>query len=611
MYRMLLLFFFSTSLFASDVKNSIDRVYQGYTTTPESMALLASLEAGMPYSDNLDDARVMAFKCLFLDTDTLDKRQAFKVFLAEAKQVTSSSGDAVLSQDLSVCEAFHLYSQGLYERAKMILQPIAEVALNPELDDKSQTSAIGFANFVLNRVYLAKGQYKLAFDTAQKSYQAYELAENYYERALTLREIAAIHLALFNYDLAIEQLLRAKSELATFNVQEHYKVTDEIAYVYELKGEVSKALELYLSIFAAVRQYENDDGFGYLVIKVAQLYTQLNEFEKAQQYFSQVQTLDITSDWIKQLHTMALAQWFLATDQISNAVRENNVLAQLDQQNWPASFTERYLQFYAALAMRQGDYQTQAAVQKQLLTIANTQVNNVADRALLSERLMFNLNQQNREIARLEEVADIKEKLLAVAVDKAFWQRLTLAFACVMLLMLAVYAYKQVQHKQHYKVLALKDELTGVANRRAILDMKKRAISKSKSTGTANSLISIDIDHFKAVNDQYGHDIGDELIKSVVNTLSQGVRSSDNVGRVGGEEFLIVLEQQSLQHALEVAERIRSSIEQQTHTAKNIKATVSMGVVEVAPDETPEQAAKRADINLYAAKRSGRNTITA
>ena len=611
MYRTLLFFFFSTSIFASDVKNSIDRVYQGYTTKPESVAVLASLEAGMPYSDDLDDARVIAFKCLFFDTDTLDKRQAFKVFLTEAKDIIRSSGDKVLWQDLRVCEANQLYSQGLYERAKMILQPIAEVTLNPQLDNKSQTSAIGFANLVLNRVYLAKGQYKLAFDAAQKSYQAFELAENYYERALSLREIASIHLALFNYDLAIEQLLRAKSELAKFNVQEHYKVTDKIAYAHELKGEISKAIELYLSIFSAVRQYEDDDGFGYLVIKVAQLYTQLNEFEKAQQYFSQVQKLDITSDWITLLYTLARAQWFLATEQIANAVRENNVLTQLEQQNWPASFTKRYLQFYATLAMRQGDYQTQANVQKQLLTIANTQVNNVADRALLSERLMFNLNQQNREIARLEEVADFKEKLLDVAVDKAFWQRLTLVFVCVMLLTLAVYAYKQVQHKQHYKVLALKDELTGVANRRAILDMKKRAISKSKITGSINSLISIDIDHFKAVNDQYGHDIGDELIKSVVNILSQSVRSSDNVGRVGGEEFLIVLEQQSLRHALEIAERIRSAIELQTHTVQEIKATVSMGVVEVAPDETPEQAVKRADINLYAAKRSGRNTITA
>ncbi|MGB1291571.1 MAG: diguanylate cyclase [Pseudoalteromonas sp.] len=611
MYRTLLFFFFSTSIFASDVKNSIDRVYQGYTTKPESVAVLASLEAGMPYSDDLDNARIMAFKCLFLDTDTIDKRRAFKVFLTEAKDIIRSSGDKVLLQGLSVCEAFQFYSQGLYEHAQMILQPTAEVALNPELDDKSQASVIGFANLVLSRVYLAKGQYKLAFDTAQKSYQAYELAENYYERALTLREIAAIHAALFNYDLAIEQLLRAKAELAKFNVQEHYKVTDEIAYVYELKGEVNKAIELYLSIFSAVRQYENDDGFGYLAIKVAQLYTQLNELEKAQQYFSQVQKLDITSDWITLLYTLARAQWFLATEQIANAVRENNVLTQLDQQNWPVSFTKRYLQFYANLAKRQGDYQTQATVQKQLLAIANTQVNNVADRALLSERLMFNLNQQNREIARLQEVADFKEKLLDIAVDKAFWQRLTLVFACVMLLTLCVYAYKQVQHKQHYKVLALKDELTGVANRRAILDKNKRAICKSKITGTTNSLISIDIDHFKAVNDQYGHDIGDELIKSVVNTISKGVRSSDSVGRVGGEEFLIVLEQQSLQHALEVAERIRSAIALQTHTVKNIKATVSMGVVEVAPDESPKQAAKRADVNLYAAKRSGRNIIIA
>ncbi|MGS0536387.1 GGDEF domain-containing protein [Pseudoalteromonas sp. SaAl2] len=136
-------------------------------------------------------------------------------------------------------------------------------------------------------------------------------------------------------------------------------------------------------------------------------------------------------------------------------------------------------------------------------------------------------------------------------------------------------------------------------------------MSQGKETGKASSLISIDIDHFKAVNDEYGHDVGDELIKSIVNTLSHSIRSSDKVGRVGGEEFLIVLERQSLPHALEVAQRIRRSIEQQIHTTKNIKATVSMGVVEVNATETPEEAAKRADLNLYEAKKSGRNTIVA
>lgn len=611
MYRVLLLLFFSTSLLASNVKNEIERVYHGHTTSIESRSILSSLESGMPYNDSLDNARVMDFKCFFLETDTAQKRQSFESFLAQAIPLITKSGSQVLLQSLSVCKASQLYSQGLYSQAKSLLIPIANTELIHEYNDTDLHSLIGLANKVLSRTYVAQGQYKLAFDAAQKSYLAYELADNYYERALSLREIAGIHLALFNYDLAIEQLQRAKSELVAFNVQEQYKVADEIAYAYEQKGDTTKAISLYLSIFDDVRKFEDDDGFAYLVIKVAELYTKLSELDKAKQYLNQAEQLIIESDWIKLLQTMAHGEWLLATDNIAAALRENEVLTQSEQRLWPFSFKQRYLWFSAALAERQGDYQKQVGLQQQLLLTIGNRTKNIADRALLSERLMFNFNQQNREIARLEEVAVIKEKLLTVAVDKAFWQRLTLVFACVLILLLAIYTYKQVQHKKHYKVLALKDELTGVANRRAILDMKQLAIINSKASGVPSSLISIDIDFFKAVNDKYGHDIGDELIKSVVNKFSQAVRSSDKIGRVGGEEFLIVLEQQSLQHALEIAERIRSSIEKQAHTTKNISATVSIGVVEVNANETPEQAAKRVDVNLYAAKKNGRNTVVA
>ena len=89
----------------------------------------------------------------------------------------------------------------------------------------------------------------------------------------------------------------------------------------------------------------------------------------------------------------------------------------------------------------------------------------------------------------------------------------------------------------------------------------------------------------------------------------QTVRCSDRVGRVGGEEFLIVLENQSLEHAKDIAERIRLSVAEKEHTSLSISATISLGVIEIAPNETSEQAAKRVDLHLYKAKRGGRNTV--
>ncbi|WP_105181642.1 GGDEF domain-containing protein [Pseudoalteromonas sp. T1lg21] len=180
---------------------------------------------------------------------------------------------------------------------------------------------------------------------------------------------------------------------------------------------------------------------------------------------------------------------------------------------------------------------------------------------------------------------------------------------CLCLLLFAVYTFKQVRQKKYFEILALKDELTGIANRRAILNLKRSVMLQNKLNQQVSSLISIDIDHFKAVNDQYCHDIGDELIISITNTIVQTVRCSDRVGRVGGEEFLIVLEDQSLEHAKDIAERIRLSVAEKEHTSLSISATISLGVIEIEPNETSEQAAKRVDLHLYKAKRGGRNTV--
>ena len=180
---------------------------------------------------------------------------------------------------------------------------------------------------------------------------------------------------------------------------------------------------------------------------------------------------------------------------------------------------------------------------------------------------------------------------------------------CLCLLLFAIYTFKQVRQKKYFEILALKDELTGIPNRRAILNLKRSVMQQNKLNKQVSSLISIDIDYFKAVNDQYGHDIGDELIISIVNTIVHTVRCSDRVGRVGGEEFLIVLENQSLENAQEIAERIRLSVAEKEHTSLSISATVSLGVIEIAPNETTEQAAKRVDLHLYKAKEGGRNTV--
>ena len=604
-----MLLFFATNVAAKDVQSEISRVLHGYTTYSESVEILARLEKQMPYENALDDAQVMAFKCWFSNVSTPNRVSEYKHFLETAKPVIHQANNLNLIQELAVCEANQEYTQGNYQTALEHLKPIINTSSLDEITSSKKLSIIALAHIVLNRIQLAKGNYQEAFDSAKTAYQLFEKAGNDYEKALALKEIADIHIALYNYELAIEQLQRAKLALTKFNEQEQYKVADQLAYAYEEKGDLIKAIELYESIKKDVRRFESDNGYAYILIKLTELNIKLNSLSQAESYLTESNTLSVTDSWILTLYNFTKSEWYLATAQLQAALSFHEKIAAAQQQSWPKSLKERYLNLTSQLAAATGDTSLQIASQQQLISLIKDKQQAIANNTLISARLNFNYEQQILEISRLEHESKLQQKLLSVAEDKSFWQGLTMMITCLCLLLFAVYTFKQVRQKKYFEILALKDELTGIANRRAILNLKRSVMLQNKLNQQVSSLISIDIDHFKAVNDQYGHDIGDELIISITNTIVQTVRYSDRVGRVGGEEFLIVLENQSLEHAKDIAERIRLSVAEKEHTSLSISATISLGVIEIAPNETSEQAAKRVDLNLYTAKRSGRNSV--
>lgn len=608
MIRILCLLLFATNVTAKDVQSEISRALHGYTTYSESVEILARLEKQMPYENVLDDAQVMAFKCWFSNLSTPNGINEYKKFLETAKPIIQQVNNLNLIQELAVCEANQEYTQGNYQKALEHLKPIINTPSVDEITSSKKLSIIALAHIVLNRIQLTKGDYQEAFDSAKTAYQLFEKAGNDYEKALALKEIADIHIALYNYELAIEQLQRAKLALTKFNEQEHYKVTDQLAYAYEEKGDLIKAVELYESIKKDVRRFESENGYAYILIKLTELNIKLNSLSQGESYLTELNTLSVTDSWILTLYNFTKSEWYLATYQLQAALTSYEKIAG-QQQYWPESLKERYLNLTSQLAAATGDTSLQITSQQQLIALIKDKQQAIANNTLISARLNFNYEQQILEISRLEHESKLQQKFLAVAEDKSFWQGLTVMVTCLCLLLFAVYTFKQVRQKKYFEILALKDELTGIANRRAILNLKRSVMVQNKLNQQVSSLISIDIDHFKAVNDQYGHDIGDELIISITNTIVQTVRCSDRVGRVGGEEFLIVLENQSLEHAKDIAERIRLSVAEKEHTSLSISATISLGVIEIAPNETSEQAAKRVDLHLYEAKRRGRNIV--
>lgn len=169
---------------------------------------------------------------------------------------------------------------------------------------------------------------------------------------------------------------------------------------------------------------------------------------------------------------------------------------------------------------------------------------------------------------------------------------------------------EQKRLEQELEHAALRDALTGLGNRRQFLQRVERAYSKNQYFTQHFSLLLVDADHFKAINDQYGHHKGDEALISLARTLESGIRDSDTVFRWGGEEFVILLPLTDLQGAFQVAEGLRAKV-QQLNLAHLPRMTVSIGVAQHQANEDSASLFKRMDKALYRAKSSGRNKVLA
>jgi diguanylate cyclase (GGDEF)-like protein len=163
--------------------------------------------------------------------------------------------------------------------------------------------------------------------------------------------------------------------------------------------------------------------------------------------------------------------------------------------------------------------------------------------------------------------------------------------------------------------MATIDELTGCINRRAFFSAAEQELERANRYGSPVSVLMIDIDHFKQVNDRFGHAAGDRALKATTAAIHANLREIDSFGRLGGEEFAALLPETTLAGAMLVAERLRQAVaatEVELEETSPLRLTVSLGVAERMTGETAiDQLLARADTALYRAKAAGRNRVLA
>ena len=173
------------------------------------------------------------------------------------------------------------------------------------------------------------------------------------------------------------------------------------------------------------------------------------------------------------------------------------------------------------------------------------------------------------------------------------------------------FAFAVITNRQRKQLLALatKDPLTGAGNRRGLDAKLTDVVHSFRRSGTRSCLVLLDLDHFKKVNDIHGHAVGDQILKRVTEIINLRIRVTDSLYRIGGEEFVVVLEGADLHRAALLAEQLRTLVDA-NELVPDHAVTISLGVAEIKEGETGNDWLHRADEALYRAKDAGRNSTS-
>ena len=205
---------------------------------------------------------------------------------------------------------------------------------------------------------------------------------------------------------------------------------------------------------------------------------------------------------------------------------------------------------------------------------------------------------------------------------QAWWQQAILVLFLLVLVFVATLSYATLRvralrefssHAELMAEMAQTDQLTGVANRRHVWDAGNALVARTLDSGRSCALLMVDVDHFKRINDSFGHEIGDRTLRALAARLEQNARIGDLVGRIGGEEFCVLLQDADQHEAGLAAERLRRAVDEapvlDLGGGRAIRLTISVGVATILPGDTLDRLAHRADDALYAAKAAGRNRV--
>jgi diguanylate cyclase (GGDEF)-like protein len=295
---------------------------------------------------------------------------------------------------------------------------------------------------------------------------------------------------------------------------------------------------------------------------------------------------------------------------LPEALAELEAARQFFEQEKNVRFLEKNADETAIAYAQLGDWRKAYDASMRRAALAQTLTATRNDELSSRLRVAFDTEKKDQENRALARENGLRATALREAERSRKLQIVVSALIALLAATMAILFWRQVVNTRRMRAMAMTDELTRLPNRRHILAAAEIAFDAAKRDGRATAVIVLDIDRFKRINDTLGHATGDAVLRSVARACRVALRPADLIGRIGGEEFLVVLHSATRSQAHEIAERLRAAVERLdlSSIAPDLRITISLGV-HVANDYDSSAAIAAADSMLYRAKENGRNRV--
>lgn len=462
-----------------------------------------------------------------------------------------------------------------YEKSMVMLNNALTIANS--LDNEELKGSV---NSELGILYAYMYQPEKSVKFYQASYEHYKKAGMDLYALNSLQNIAINHMEEGRYEQAIPLLKEI--------VQSSAKLSN---------NEIVGGLYLSMSIAYAMKK-EPDTEIAYQYLTIAEQYMEGAQKHNAPLYFTleKAYVLEAMGRYDEALESLIVAEGFLAkNNQTKNTFSHYNLIYLQSEIYYK---TEKYQQAYE----KQSQYLKRLFKDKQ-----NTNMEKVEEL-----RLSYESQQADFKNKLLEQEQSVQIIQLNNMTYHESNLQLLIVFVSLVMLVLAWLLLKMVQGQKHLLRVSQIDDLTGVINRRHLVELGEKMFVSTYFKQQDFSVLMIDVDNFKMINDNFGHKAGDKVLKKIAELSNQIMRKNDCFGRFGGEEFICLLPATSPKDAYDVAERIRLSIQEKIKLNKVAEqVTVSIGISSYKRENTESftQLIKGADDKMYEAKRLGKNKV--